>query len=138
MYDAIKKVMTWLYTESLPASSSKAKPVPISQNVVQPVAQPLYWWQPDPVIEPEPEIEPQFNPVWAALGMIGTLGDVFVPSSYQAPSHVSVDSFQPITVNLSIPSHICAFIPCNICSWITSRTCTFSTIISSQYDNSSC
>ena len=98
MYYAKKKVMNWLYSQSLPASSSQAKPVPISQNVVQPISQPLYGWQPDQVIEAEPEIEPQFNPVWAALGMIGTLGDVFVPSSYQAPSHVSVDSSQPITV----------------------------------------
>ena len=62
--------MNWLDSQSLQSSSSKAKPVPISQNVVQPVAQPLYWWQPEPVIEPEPEIEPQFHPVWQHLALL--------------------------------------------------------------------
>ena len=101
MYYAKKKVMNWLYSQTLASFRSKAKPLIISQNVIQPIGHPMYWWVPEPVIEPEPEIEPQFNPVWAALGIIGTIGDIFVPESYQAQSHVSVDSSQPITVNTS-------------------------------------
>ena len=102
MYYARKKLMNWLNSQTIPSLSSKAKPVPISQNVMQPDAQPpLYWWQSEPVIEPEPEIEPQFNPVWSLLGVIGTVGDALMPSSYQATTPVSVNSSQPITVNPS-------------------------------------